>query len=712
MLWGPAHARAAGELNGKTLKPSTNAQSGLQTALGSLIAGSLKGEVTEVAVVTDQERRVTLTVRYSGFEGAKLWVEVAGSDKKTQKAIRCGEPQAVPAGSGDLEVAAELDPATPEGTTIKSRYLRVCVSRADRATPSYVRGFDFPKTWTVPLNPETMVLTIAPKPVGSTASLGSSPPSTLPLPPRVIRPEVMRAVTMSSGARLMIAAPSSGTTAAAPSSSGSVRPITGVTRAPMMARTTTPPAGAASPMVANRAIILKADPAIRVMPRGVALGNLNAGVLGVPDDAKRAGAKGPSAAAIEPLGQVRTEDIEIDPSHILGIFPQVYPDQEASTGYYYFLPYSYSLRWDPEEGYDLRMIYSATGTSGQAGEVAMAARLDAGIGLKERQVATDVVRAYAKANGLPELKELRAMPIDSIAVSFSDDLRRYNIPADKIAVTGLSDFLGQIAVSWITDPVTKENLQQALVEDVGISGKVTLYPAGHALGPVDVPIQIRLADFGTFGPFRWSRAERWRNTTPYPLKLKYIHALMLDPSSNPVVYSWSLGSTAVPPRAQVQWNAMQVPSWVEGQSKRLWIEYGVDATCGSCDDQVIRSITGGVSTVGPSQLTFHTITPLADAGALEIVTKVRSRFFDPTSREPQVRTVVLNADGKDFILGPFYAAGQESGESNPLFEYQFAITMQNGQVYEADRWIAWNDLRLPVGRHQLEEAFGSLPASH
>src|SRR5262249_28951566 len=206
--------------------------------------------------------------------------------------------------------------------------------------------------------------------------------------------------------------------------------------------------------------------------------------------------------------------------------------------------------------------------------------------------------------------------------------------------TGMSDFLGQIDVSWITDPVTKENLQQALVEDVGISGKVTLYPSGRALGPVDVPIQIRLADFGTFGPFRFSRSERWRNTTPYPLKLKYVHALLLDPSSHPVVYSWSLGSTAVPPRAQVQWSALQIPGWIDAQSKRLWIEYGVDAGCRSCDDEVIRSITGGVSNTGPSQITFHMIQPLPDAGGEYIQVNVRTPYFDPSSRDRPPRTLI------------------------------------------------------------------------
>jgi len=710
----PTTLRATGGLTGKTLTPASNVQSGLQSALGTLISGTLKGDITQVEVTEDQERKVSVTVRYTGFEGGKVWVETAGQDKRTQRLIHGGDPQTVSAPSGDLDFTLSLDPDAPQGTIVKTTYLRVCASRADRTTASYTRGFLLPKVWTVAVNPETMVLTVSAKPVGTTATLGASP--TYQLPPKIINPAI-RTMTLAPALRIAGSAPASGTPAPsstpAPARRAMIRPITIASPAPAAGGGVSSPMIAARPMmVANPMILAKSSPAASQMPKYAAMTAVGSFRFGVPDDPSPNAPKGPGTVSVEPLGQVRAEDIDLVPSHILGVFPSFYPDQNAASGVYYFLPYSYSLRWDPDQGYDFRVIYSATGTAGQAGDVAMAARLDAGIGIKERQVASELMAAYASAHSLA-FTELRAMPIDSISVSFSDDLRRYSIPSDKIAVTGLSDFLGQIDVSWVTDPVTKENLQQALIEDIGVSGRVTLYPAGHALGPIDVPIQIRLADFGTFGPFRWSRGDRWKNTTPYPIKLKYVNALVLDPSSRPVVYSWSLGGTAVPPHAQVQWDAALVPSWIDAQAKRLWIEYAVDGSCASCDDDVIRSITGGVSSVGPASITFHTITPLADAGAYEIQTQVRSRFFDPSSRDPQVRTVVLNSDGHDFTLGPIYTADRDAGTgSSPLFEYFFELTMKDGTTYKATHWIACDDLRLTVGRHQLEEALGSLPGTH
>ncbi len=357
------------------------------------------------------------------------------------------------------------------------------------------------------------------------------------------------------------------------------------------------------------------------------------------------------------------------------------------------------------------MIYSPTATEAQSGDVAIAARLDAGLGVRERQIASDLMAAYARSHGLP-FTALRACPIDSISVSIADDLRRYSIPSNKIAITGISDFLGQIDISWMADPVTKENLQQALVEDVGVSGRVTLYPSGGKLAPIDVPLRIRLADFVTFGPFRWNRAEAWRNRTPYPIRLKYLNALVLDPSSRPIVYSWDLSSTVVPPQGRAQWVSGSVPGWIDSQAKRVWLEYAVDGSCSSCDDAVIHSITGGVSTGGPSQITFHTITPLADTGGYELAAQVRSRYFDPQSHDTQTKTVVLSSDSKDFTLGPVYLGSRQPGEAvpgDPLFEYFLTLTMKDGTTYRASRWVTSDDLRLAIGKHQLEEAFGSIP---
>ena len=58
--------------------------------------------------------------------------------------------------------------------------------------------------------------------------------------------------------------------------------------------------------------------------------------------------------------------------------------------------------------------------------------------------------------------------------------------------------LGEIEVSWVTDPVTKENLQLALMQDIGVNGDVSFAATGGALAP-QVPIAIQIADRDSFG---------------------------------------------------------------------------------------------------------------------------------------------------------------------------------------------------------------------
>lgn len=725
------HAQTGADLTGKKLSPARDIHAGVEATLGSLLGGVIKGDVTQVVVTSDDPTKLMVRVSYTGFDGGKLWVECAGSNGKPQKIIKGSDPAPAGGESGDLDFSLTLDPNAPENTVVRTSYLRVCAAKADKEVTSFVKLFDLKKTWATGVKAANVLLTIAPKPIGETAKLGPTP--TYVLPPKSVHPSLVAASALRvpiRNATLQPAAPPpaspSGGAKTTPTATRSIAgmrlatPAGGSSGAGGAGGGTAPSAGAtrmilASPMmVANTNIAAKSEPAAKLLPKNVAVASISRFTFGVPQDDKQKGAKGPAANPVEPLADLRSEDIDLDPSHVLAVFPGFYPDQNPSSGIFYFLPYAYALRWDEDSGYEMHMIYSASGADGQAGEVAMAARLDAGIGIKERQVASDLIAAYARNNSLP-FTGLRALPIDSIQISFSDDLRRYNIPADKIAITGLSDFLGQIDVSWLTDPVTKENLQQALIEDVGISGRVRLYPSGGALAPIEVPIQIRLADFRTFGPFRWTRADQWKNDTPYPLHLKYLNALVLDPSSRPVVYSWDLANTRVPPQARVSWQAGSVPGWIDSQAKRIWLDYSVESNCQPCDDQVIASITGGASSTGSSNITFHTITPLADIGAHEIDAQVRSRYFDPQSRDELTKVVVMSADGKDFTVGPIFLGSRQPGvsvEGDPLYEYFLEVTMADGTTYKATRWIPGDDLRLSIGKHQLEEALGSLPGSH
>ena len=336
----------------------------------------------------------------------------------------------------------------------------------------------------------------------------------------------------------------------------------------------------------------------------------------------------------------------------------------------------------------------------------MATRLQSGMDASEVQLATELLNAYRRRYPATVFTALRPLPLDrdGVDVSIGSVLGQYAIPKEKIAITALSDVLGEIEVSWVTDPVTKENLQLALMQDIGVNGDVSFTATGGALAP-QVPIAIQIADRDSFGRGRWSRAEGYRNITPYPIRLRYLHALIIDPRNNlPILYTWSLDNVEVPPQARVAWDATRVPAWIDTEAKRVWVDYTVVDSCEPCDRQVLDGITGGVTSIAADQITFHTITPLADTGGYEISAQVRSKYFDPKDRAELRKSIVLKADNQDFFVKPIYNVSRSPGE--PLFEYLLELAMPHGTIHTGTTWIPTENLRVLIGRSQLEQSLG------
>lgn len=656
-----------GPLEGRTLAAADEVRDGLGSLAGSLLGGDVQGQVLRAVVEEDSPRRLAVRVTHEGLQGARLWGELLTADRRRQAGIVMGEPVTIQDASGELVVTFEPEPGAEPAA---SALLRISVAAPTRRTASLTRSFRLGKEWSRPAaSGADFVVTIAPRPVGRTAELGPTPSSVVPT--SVVR----------------IAPPPPAPAAAA------VRFATIGT----LVRTPQP-----APVTRS---VLKGTTA-RALPSPKLLTG-HAITTGIPPADAARGARGPAALPLPAFADVRTEDIRLDLTRVLNVHPSVYQDQEPSSGIFYFLPHDYALEWSEAGGYEFKTVYSAAATGGAAGEVLMAARLEGGIGPRELEVAAKLVQSYAQRNNLV-FRELRPLPIDSLAISIADDLGRYDVPTDRISIQGLTDVTGRLDVSWVTDERTKDFIQEALIENVGISGSVTYAPTGAGLGPRSVPIHLRLADYATFGPFRWDRTG-WKNPTPYPITLRYLHALRLTPGAPAVVNSWSLGETRVPPGGQVRWSAASVPFWVDTQAQRMWIDYTVDASCKECGIEAIAGLTGGVSAAGSSQITLRSLDPLAATGAQRVLVEVRSRYFDPKGEQTRVRTVVVDADDKDFQVGPFFGAEGASGRTGPLFEIRLSLSMPSGKVVSGvGGWVPSEKAWMPIGRDQLGQSIGPL----
>lgn len=675
-----ATARPDSDLEGKELVAAGDAQADARAILGALLLKD-SASLDKVVVKEDGDLRLVVTVTGANLGGKRLVGRTWGSDRAPQREVGC-DPVTVDAGATEADLIFALDPSLPEGTTVDSPYLHLMVMRSGLPVPEKERTFALGKRWQVPVSPENVVTRIVLRPEGAAARLRETQV-------QIVMPKVQM---MKVG---YVARPAT------------VRP------------TPTPKVKLQRSLIAARPMALarvQATPTAVAMARPVAVKthmlSVAAFKLGLPAEDTSRGARGPGANSIDLLSEVAS-DISLPAAAILSISPEVYQDQNAASGIFYYLPQGYHLRWDPDQGYALKMLYGAATAEGQAGEVVMAASLDAGVQTGEIQFARQLIQAYLRRHPGSTFTELRRMPIDKAPeVSLSGGLQHsYDIPADRITLNAISDALGEIEVQWVTDTVTKENLQLALVEDVGINGATTFTPSGGGLPPQSRPVEIEIADPATFGEFVFRRGAAWRNRTPYPLRLKYVHALLLE-NDLPVIYSWSLADTRVPPKAQVEFDASAVPSWLDGRARRMWIDYAVAGDCHDCDQEVIAAITGGVTSVAAAQITFHTLSPLADIDAAEIDVMVRSQYFDTRSREVQTRgPVVLDGDGQDFTVGPIYdnREADQSGALGPLFEYQLEVIMKDGASHSGAAWIPADRLRVPIGSVQVREALGFLP---
>ena len=110
---------------------------------------------------------------------------------------------------------------------------------------------------------------------------------------------------------------------------------------------------------------------------------------------------------------------------------------------------------------------------------------------------------------------------------------------------------------------------------------------------------------------------------------------------------------------------------------------------------MLDGITGGVTSIAAEQITFHTITPLADAGGYEITAQVRSKYFDPKDRGELRKSIVLKADNQDFILKPIYNVSRPDGE--PLFDYLLELAMPDGTIHTGTRGSRSDSLRVLIG---------------
>ena len=429
---------------------------------------------------------------------------------------------------------------------------------------------------------------------------------------------------------------------------------------------------------------------------------------------------------VEPLGPANEpislwEDLVADndfefPYEVTNIRMDIYPDINKNSGTFYYVPNAYHLRWNKDEGYNFRMIYGTSESAEVAGAVRMTGTLTPGISTNEIALIRTLLESYTADSPVYTFNELKIMPIQSVpSISLSSGLQgQYDIPEENINVTVSSSINNPLDVSWVTDNDTKEEMQVALTQGLGINGEMRIVPESEEVPEQLIPVRITISDPRTIGRFtlqpnQW-RDENWKNTTAFPLLLKKIHVLIIEKqgtSTIPLIYTWNLNDTQVPAGASASFDADEMPLWIETKNKaeRIWIDYGI-VECTTCVDNIIDELIDG--TINRERyVSFQTFKIIASEDIAFLNIKVRSLQGDPKKeRMIELSPVRVTEDLSAFSAGPFHLSEEEELD----FEYHFTLVMNDGVTHTSRDWISSNEAEVFLGMHSLYDSIDTLEA--
>ena len=693
----PLPAQNFSGLQGKELKPTGD----LMGLIGNLIGGG-KGSISKVVVTGDWERTLVLQITYKKLAGREVAGDALAADGKPQPQIQC-QPAKLEAADGQVELTLKLADNVPQGTKLDTPVIRLRAGKAGKLVPEVTASYTLGKHWEATPGtagtggialPAGGTVKVTCEPTGWARDLTSTPPGGQAV-------AVIPRLQMVSVARVQPTPVVQRKAAFSKTAIGGANP-TPATPTPTAASAKAPPADEAPTPIFH----------VFTAQKLLAVGNFQ---YGQQDNR----GKGPGQA-FDWLTTIAA-DPPIDPPESISNIGFIYQDQKPESGLFYFLPRGYRMGWTSDGRYAMGTVYLASPDPAKPGQVVMSVHLATRIDTAQRKLAEELLQAECARRGVPFTALLRFQVDEPPTISLADALKStVSIPADQIHVQAISDTLGEIVGTWNTDSVTTRNIETVLSKDIGINGSATFQASGGKLGPQAIPVSITLGDPESFGRPLFTRGQPWLNDTPYPVRLKYVRALLLQDiggKKTPAVYSWGLGDAMVAPGAKVEFDAAKIPGWVDNQAKLLWLEYVIPGGTARepYDKTVLTGMTGGVPSLTANNITIRTLKPLADSGAAALALRIRSKYFDPQGQDLQEKPeLVLSEDNKQYSVGPIHLINRKAGQSipgDPLYEYTLTVVMPDGTTYEGTNWVPSDLLTIWIGGAQVKAVLGFLPGN-
>jgi len=414
--------------------------------------------------------------------------------------------------------------------------------------------------------------------------------------------------------------------------------------------------------------------------------------------------EGPNNLEVYNLFSSIKDDVDFENTKQLNINEFVYRDANPKSGYYYFLPNEYNLKFESQTNdYGINVNYGM-GDGSSAGDITVTAILEPDFNKTDWEIAKHLIKKQIK--GRTEEKygvtELLPVPFRKAPTVEFENLYQYDVDPKDISMRITNNFTDPIYISFRTNRI--EELMNIFLNDIGLFGNVYYYPDGTNM-PENIPIKfnLKIDSPKTFGNIMlkqnsW-RSQNWINKFDFPIILKYFHVLMLD-DAGAKIYSWDAGSTLVPENAKMKFNTSTIPRSIDNDRKvkKIWLEYDVKA-CKSCNRVVESKIDKGVGSAKRQSIEIINLNGLAKTGGEMMKVYLRSTQASPnSSRKTELASLTITEDGSTHESQPLII---QDGQK-PDYEYKVKIFLTEGSPLESD-WIRGKNLELFFNESALKK---------
>ena len=385
----------------------------------------------------------------------------------------------------------------------------------------------------------------------------------------------------------------------------------------------------------------------------------------------------------------------------LNLFREVYEDRNPHSGYMYYLPKNYNLRWNRDGGEYSFYIYYLSADGDGRGNVIITAELTPNINREDIAIAEKLL-----SKQLGKDIKLRPLPLkDTPKVSFGSSLTNFDVKDESIQTNIPSDFLEPIIVSWKMERRVDDFIG-AMMNNLGLNGNIEFSPMDEIEKTISVPVRLKINDPQTYGKMEYAETSAllngFVNPLDYPVQLKELVVMRTKTNGELAVETIPLNNYEVEPQKVFSsFRQEERDALLNGDViSRVWVEYALK-NCLPCNESVQRKILGGTSGSRVKPIALEILTPIGFSGARSLKVLIKSVQGDPKgTSEVLLPIVTVTEDNITLSGGELFVP--EGG--SPDYQYQLVLIQTDGTTL-ASEWIHSNDLFIVLGENSIREHF-------